>query len=161
MSDREVEATVVREIEMRFRGKRRPVQAKLSSPGAAAEFLRGLIDGDVREKFIAVYLDVRNRPIAWRLVSVGTATEALIHPRETYQAAVHLGAAGVIVAHNHPSGGSTPSREDIAVTERLARAGGILGIKLVDHIVLGATDFISLRAHIPGTFDAEPHPQYC
>jgi DNA repair protein RadC len=149
-----MELTVVREIEIRFRGRGRRSPAQVSNPAAAARFFRGLIGTDVREKFLAVYLDGRNRPMGWRVVSIGTASASLVHPRETFQAAVRLGASGVIVAHNHPSGNPNPSGEDIVLTERLARAGDIMGIKLVDHIVLGAGTFVSLRDRRPAIFAA-------
>ena len=152
-----MEVTVVREIEIRFRGRGRRSPAQLGNPSAAARFFRDLIGTDVREKFLAVYLDGRNRPMGWRVVSIGTATASLVHPRETFQAAVRLGASGVVVAHNHPSGDPDPSREDLVLTERLVRAGDILGIKLVDHIVLGAGTFVSLRDRRPAIFDARAY----
>jgi len=147
-----VEATVVREIELRFRGRGRAVHGPLSDPSHAARFFRSIMPPDVREVFLAVYLDGRRRPIGWRVVSIGTATTALVHPRETFQPAVCLGASSVIVAHNHPSGDPNPSSEDIAVTKRLAQAGEILGIALCDHVVLGEGAFASLRERMPALF---------
>lgn len=147
-----MEPTVVREIELRFRGKGRILRTSLRNPSDAARFFRSIIGPDVRENFVAVYLDGRHRPIGWRVVSVGTATTSLVHPRETFQPAVCLGAAAVIVAHNHPSGDPNPSSEDVSVTKRLAQAGSILGIKLCDHIVLGSDAFASLRERMPALF---------
>jgi len=148
--------TVVREVELRFRGRGRNVYDRLVEPRAAAQFFRSLIGTDVRETFLAAYLDGRNRPIGWRVVSVGTATASLVHPRDTFQVAVHLGAVSLIVGHNHPSGDPEPSSEDLALTERLMRAGEILGIGLVDHIVLGHVDFVSLRRRRPAMFELSP-----
>ena len=147
-----MEATVVREIELRFRGKGRTVRTSLSNPSDAARFFRSVIGPDVRENFLAVYLDGRHRPIGWRVVSIGTATTCLVHPRETFQPAVCLGAASIIVGHNHPSGDPNPSAEDISVTKRLAHAGAILGIKLCDHVVFGSEAFVSLRERMPALF---------
>jgi DNA repair protein RadC len=150
-----MEVTVVREIEVRFRGRGRAVRAALRNPSDASRFFRSLIGADVRENFLAVYLDGRHRPIGWRVVSIGTATVSLVHPRETFQPAVCLGAASLIVGHNHPSGDPQPSSEDISVTRRLARAGSILGIGLCDHIVLGGGAFFSLRDHMPNLFSVD------
>jgi DNA repair protein RadC len=147
-----MEVTVVREVELRFRGKGRTVPTVLRNPGDASRFFRSLIGPDVRENFLAVYLDGRHRPIGWRVVSIGTATVSLVHPRETFQPAVCLGAASLIVGHNHPSGDPKPSGEDISVTRRLAQAGSILGITLCDHIVLGDQAFVSLRERSPELF---------
>src|SRR5882672_9839692 len=131
-----MEVTVVRAVELRFKGQGRTVRTALRNPSDASRFFRSLIGPDVRENFLAIYLDGRNRPIGWRVVSIGTATSSLVHPRETFQAAVWLGATSVIVGHNHPSGDAQPSGEDIATTRRLTRAGWILGIRLWDHIVV-------------------------
>ncbi len=95
---------------------------------------------------MALYLDGRHRPIADRIVSIGTATASLVHPREVFQPAVALGACGLIVAHNHPSQDPTPSAEDRDVTRRLAEAGQLLGIPLLDHVVWTRNGaFVSLR----------------
>lgn len=147
-----MEATVVREIELRFTGRDRTVRNPLSNPNDAARFFRSIVARDVRENFLAVYLDGRRRPIGWRVVSIGTATTCLVHPREVFQPSVCLGAASIIVGHNHPSGDPRPSCEDVAVTKRLAQAGEILGIKLCDHIVLGDRTFASLRERMPAVF---------
>ncbi len=137
--------TFLREIEIRFKGPRRSAAGSFGQPAAAADFFRGLIGDDVRESFIAAYLDARHKPFGWRTVSVGTLTASLVHPREVFQAAVAQSAAAVIVAHNHPSGDAQPSAEDGVVTERLIEAGKILGITLLDHIVIGESGFISFR----------------
>jgi len=152
-----MEPTVVREIELRFKGRGRAVLAPLSNPGDAARFFRSIVPADVRENFMAVYLDGRCRPIGWRIVSIGTATTSLVHPREVFQPAVCLGASSIIVGHNHPSGDPSPSSEDISVTKRLAQAGAILGIALCDHIVLGEGAHVSLRERLPGLFSIDHH----
>jgi len=93
------------------------------------------VDDDAREHFLAVYLDGRHRPIAHQVVSVGTATASLVHPREIFQPAVLAGAVALLVLHNHPSGEASPSKEGREVTDRLKKAGEILGINLLDSIV--------------------------
>ncbi len=100
-----------------------------------------------------VMLDGRHRPIGYQVVSVGTATASLVHPREVFQAAVSLGAVALIVAHNHPSGDPTPSPEDRAVTERLVRCGEVLGIRILDSLVVADAAYHSMREEQPDVFD--------
>lgn len=101
-----------------------------------------------REVFIVLLLNVKNRIIAEEIVSIGILDGALIHPREVFCAAVHEKAAGIIVAHNHPSGDPTPSIADGEVTKRLREAGKILGIPLIDHVIIApgeVNNFYSFR----------------
>jgi DNA repair protein RadC len=79
-------------------------------------------------------------------VSVGSLSASIVHPREVFQPAVAASAAGLIVAHNHPSGDPEPSPEDVAVTRRLREAGELLGIELVDHVVVAGRGYVSLKA---------------
>ncbi|MEZ6005030.1 MAG: DNA repair protein RadC [Planctomycetota bacterium] len=103
--------------------------------------LRGLD----REVFVVLLLDVQNRLLDQHLVSVGTLTSSLVHPREVFGPAIRKGAAGLLVVHNHPSGDPEPSQADRDVTRRLIRAGSLLGIPLLDHVVVGHDQFRSLR----------------
>lgn len=98
-----------------------------------------------RERFAVLLLDGKHRLQRIELVSEGTLTSSLVHPREVFCAAVREAAAAIICVHNHPSGDPEPSREDLDVTRRLIRAGRLLGIPLVDHVVVGATKYCSLR----------------
>jgi len=98
--------------------------------------LRWLSDEET-ERFVCVYLDGRNRVITSSVVSVGTLTASLVHPREVFRLAIALNAAAVVLAHNHPSGDPAPSPEDVALTARLREAGTLLGIRVLDHIVMG------------------------
>jgi DNA repair protein RadC len=99
-----------------------------------------------REHFVGFYLNARNQLLARSLVSVGSLSASIVHPREVFEPAIVRGAAGVIVAHNHPSGDPEPSPEDIAVTRRLADAGTLLGIELLDHVVVAERGYVSLKA---------------
>ncbi|MGQ0553473.1 MAG: JAB domain-containing protein [Planctomycetota bacterium] len=108
--------------------------------------LRSMLDGRLKEQFIVVLLDARNRPLRTERVSEGCLTWSVVHPREVFAPAVRESAGAVIVAHNHPSGDPTPSAQDVEVTGRLARAGELLGIPLLDHIVVGRRRCISMRA---------------
>jgi len=96
-----------------------------------------------REHFVALHLDARNQVTALEIVSTGSLNASLVHPREVFKAAILNNAASVILAHNHPSGDTTPSREDIELTRRLVQAGDILGIDVFDHIIVGPDDEFS------------------
>ena len=97
------------------------------------------------ERLWALYLDSKGRLVRERQVSQGTLTTSLVHPREVFAPAVQHQAAAVIVAHNHPSGDPEPSAEDHATTRRLQRAGRLLGIELLDHLVVGAARYRSFQ----------------
>lgn len=98
-----------------------------------------------KETFKALYLDGRRRLLRAEVVSVGTLTATLVHPREVFGPALECGAASLVVAHNHPSGDPTPSHEDRLLTERLSQAGRLLGLNLDDHLVIGKGCYVSLR----------------
>jgi len=110
------------------------------------ELIKPLVRSSAVEEFWAVLLDPRHRVQGMALISTGCLTWSVVHPREVFGPAVHAGAAAVIVAHNHPSGDHRPSRQDIAVTERLARCGHLLGVPLLDHVIIGRDGWTSLRA---------------
>jgi len=144
---------VIREAVVSYRGPRRKLPESVRNPIDVARFVRRVVGNDAREHFLVLMLDGRHKPIAYQVVSVGTATASLVHPREVFQAAVPAGAVAVIVAHNHPSGNPSPSREDREITERLARAGELLGIRLLDSVVVTGSGYVSLRETDPGTFE--------
>jgi DNA repair protein RadC len=89
-----------------------------------------------REVLVGLYLNSRNQVIAHHVISMGSVSANLVHPREVFKLAIVKNACSVIVAHNHPSNNADPSKADLAVTRRLKNAGMILGIKLVDHIII-------------------------
>ena len=98
-----------------------------------------------RECFAVLYLNSRNQPVGYEQVAVGGLNVAAIQPREVFAPALQLAAAAVVVAHNHPSGDPTPSPEDLAVTRHLQEAGRLLGVEVLDHLVISADHFRSLR----------------
>ena len=104
---------------------------------------------DVREQkkehFVVFFLDTRNQEIKRDIVSIGTLNYNLVHPREVFEPAVKNLAASVIVAHNHPSGCLEPSDEDLSLTKRLAQAGKLLGIELLDHVIVTKEGFMSFK----------------
>lgn len=99
-----------------------------------------------KEHFVALYLNARNQLLAKETVSVGTLTSNLVHPREVFSPAVAHSAASVLLIHNHPSGDPTPSPEDLTLTQRLREAGDLMGIAVLDHVILGERDLVSLKA---------------
>lgn len=98
-----------------------------------------------QEHFLALYLDTKNQVIKKQMVSKGTLNASLVHPREVFNPAVKASANSIILVHNHPSGDPTPSKEDETVTKNLVDAGELLGISVLDHVVIGDGEFISLR----------------
>ena len=101
-----------------------------------------------KEQFVVFYLDARYRQIERQVISVGLLTESLVHPREVFETAVRLSCAAVILVHNHPSGELTPSDGDIKVTERLVKAGNILGIDVLDHVIISKDGFLSMKQEL-------------
>jgi DNA repair protein RadC len=96
-----------------------------------------------REEFLVVLLDGKGRVMGFNSVSVGSLTTSIVHPREVFKAAIIASAAALILVHNHPSGDPTPSQEDDALTARLRAAGDLLGIRVLDHIVIGDGCYVS------------------
>jgi DNA repair protein RadC len=98
-----------------------------------------------REQFVVVLLDGKNQLLGFNVVSTGSLTAALVHPREVFKPAILGNAAALILVHNHPSGDPTPSDEDKAITTRLKQAGELLGIRVLDHVIIGDDDrFVSM-----------------
>ncbi len=115
-----------------FEVSERPI---IDSPEKAVEQLSDIRDKR-QEYFVCLTLDGANRLIAKRIITIGTLTSSLVHPREVFADAITDRAASIIVAHNHPSGNLEASQADVDVTERLISIGDLLGIKLIDHIVV-------------------------
>lgn len=93
---------------------------------------------EAREVFATIHLDSKNRILCVETVSVGCLTSAIVHPREVFKSALLSSAAAVVLVHNHPSGDPTPSREDLELTKRLKEAGELLGIRVLDHVIIGS-----------------------
>lgn len=98
-----------------------------------------------QEHFVVLSLDTGQRLISKRIVFIGTVDSVLAHPREVFAGAIADLAASVIVAHNHPSGDPSPSKQDIAMTQQLVAAGQILGVKLYDHVIVAGEEYFSFR----------------
>lgn len=139
--------TILAAIEL---GKRafqsRPLDRTLiESPVAAAAALSQDLMWQSQERFGVLLLDVKNRLLGTQVITIGTATETLAHPREIFREVIRQGATRAIIAHNHPSGSVEPSTEDIELTRQLLAAAQILSIPLLDHLILGNGNHLSLR----------------
>ncbi|MDD5338771.1 MAG: DNA repair protein RadC [Dehalococcoidales bacterium] len=120
-------------------------KAQFNSPEVVANLVMGRLKDKKKEYFLAILLDTRNQLIRIAEVSVGSLDSSIVHPREVFKEAISASAAGVIFVHNHPSGDTEASKDDIAVTKRLAQAGQIVGIDVLDHIIIGGRNFTSLK----------------
>ena len=137
MSDRDAlpdDMHIIREVHLSY-GLSGPLCAPLTDSDAVAEFLRGVVSDTTREHAVAIYLDPKNRPLGWRIVSIGTDVSAPVKPLLVLQPAVLLGANAMIFAHNHPSGDLEPSPEDLSLAETLCSASKLLGLRLLDNII--------------------------
>ncbi len=118
--------------------------ATVCSPDAALRHLGPPLRGLDREELHGLYLDRRRRPLALRPLTRGSDAFTVVDPRQVFRPAIALGASAVIIAHHHPSGDPTPSAQDVEVTERVGRAGRVLGVMLLDHLIVSADGFVSL-----------------
>ena len=105
----------------------------------------GRLRGKKKEYFLALLLDTRNQLIKVAEISVGSLDSSIVHPREVFKEAISASAAAVILAHNHPSGDAEASPDDIELTKRLAEAGELVGIDVLDHIIIGGKNYSSLK----------------
>jgi DNA repair protein RadC len=119
-------------------------QYVVRSPEDAAKYFSDLAILD-QEHFEAIFLNTKNVVIGRKNIFKGSLSASIVHPRELFKEALRLSAASIIVAHNHPSGNTSPSREDIDVTKRLVEAGKITGIEILDHVIIGQGNFTSLK----------------
>ena len=120
------------------------VRPVVSAPGDALSLVMDIKDQQ-REHFKTLFLNARNQIVHSEMTSIGSLSSAIVHPREVFGWAVQYHAASVILAHNHPSGDVSPSQDDINLTRRLVQAGEILGIDVLDHLIVGHDDFISMK----------------
>jgi len=119
---------------------------RLNRPDLVAEFFRTLIEDETKEHFLSLLLTSRHRYVGYQIVAVGSLSQAIVHPREVFAVAVRENASAIILAHNHPSGDPDPSPEDKALTHRLCRAGELLGIAVLDHLIVAPNAYCSFSA---------------
>ena len=117
---------------------------RIEAPAAAADVLLPLIGSLDREHAVLLSLSTKHKLIATTTLSIGTVDRTFFAPREVFLDAIRHGAAAIILGHNHPSGDPEPSVDDVAITRRIARAGELLGIPLLDHLVIGDEQWVSL-----------------
>lgn len=117
-------------------------EIKILNANNIYEYYKKLSDKK-QEYFYCVYLDTKNKIIKDKLLFVGTINESLVHPREIFKEAYLLSASSIICVHNHPSGNVSPSKNDIMITKQLQNVGNLLGIRILDHIIIGKNEFYS------------------
>jgi len=117
----------------------------IQTPESVVRLVRARLKDKRKEYFLALMLDTRSQLIRVAEISVGSLDSSIVHPREVYKEAVSASAASVIFAHNHPSGDVTASEDDIMLTKRLAEAGQIMGIDVLDHIIIGDDRYLSMK----------------
>lgn len=117
----------------------------IKNPIDVVGLVKNKLTGKKKEYFLTVLLDTRAQVIKICEISVGSLDTSIVHPREVFKEAISASAASVILVHNHPSGDLTPSAEDIGLTKRLAEAGTLVGIEVLDHIIIGDGNYVSLK----------------
>lgn len=120
-------------------------QVKICSPKDAFELLEPDFRYSTKEYFTCLFLNTKNCVISKENISIGSLNAAIVHPREVFRTAIKRCSASLICSHNHPSGDSTPSFEDVELTKRLVKAGEIIGIEVLDHIIIAGNSFVSLK----------------
>lgn len=133
------------ELGKRVLQARPPEKTIVDDPSVAAAALSHELMWQSQERFAVLFLDIKHRILGMKVITIGTATETLAHPRDIFREVIRQGATRMIVAHNHPSGNLEPSQADLTLTHQLLEAAHILGIPLLDHLILGNGEFCSLR----------------
>jgi len=133
------------ELGKRVLQSRPPEKTVVDDPSVAAAALSHELMWQSQERFAVLFLDIKHRILGMKVITIGTATETLAHPRDIFREVLRHGATRVIIAHNHPSGNLEPSQEDIHLTRQLLEVANLLGVPILDHLILGNGDFSSLR----------------
>lgn len=120
-------------------------KVKVSSPVTVANLFMDELRYLQNEHFMILLLDTKNQIISRERISIGTLNASIVHPRDVFKVAIKKNANSMILLHNHPSGDPTPSKEDIGVTNRLVEVGDLVGIKVLDHIIIGDNNYISFK----------------
>lgn len=118
---------------------------QVRNPADAAQAVMGEMSGLDREHFKVLTLNTKNQIMAIDTVSVGSLNATLVHPREVFKLPLKRSAAAIILVHNHPSGDTKPSAEDLSITKRLREAGCLLGVEVIDHLIIGHHNFFSMK----------------
>lgn len=133
------------ELSKRMAREKREARLKVSDPRTLAEYFMEILRHEKNECFMVTLIDAKCKMMGYEVVSKGSLTASIVHPREVYKVAIKKSAHSIIVLHNHPSGDPTPSEEDLQITKRLKSVGEVIGIPLLDHIIIGDNSYKSLR----------------
>jgi len=115
----------------------------ITNPSEVAKMFIPILRDEVKERFIVVSMNAANRIIRYNIISTGNLTSSIVHPREVFKVAIENNSANIILIHNHPSGNSAPSNEDIKTTKKLVEAGKLLDIEVFDHIIIADNNYLS------------------
>ncbi len=118
-------------------------EKKMTSPKEIADIFIPLLKDELKEKFLVVCLNSANKIIKFEVISVGNLNSSVVHPREVFKVAIENNSASIILVHNHPSGNTEPSNEDISITKKIVESGKMLSIPVFDHIIVAGNDFTS------------------
>jgi DNA repair protein RadC len=133
------------EMGKRMSKEKKPDRPIIHSPGDAAFIVMEEMKRLKKENFRMMALNTKNHVVAVETISVGNLNSSIVHPRELFRQAIRHAAAGIILVHNHPSGDTTPSQEDLLITERIVEAGQIMGIEVLDHIIVAGDGYLSFK----------------
>lgn len=122
-----------------------PPKYRIENPIHAYHLIKDGMERETRELFVVILQDVKGFVICHEVVAIGTLSKALVHPREVFYPAIRHKASSLIIAHNHPSGDPTPSKEDYDLTKKLVEVGALMSLPVQDHLIIGAQRFVSLR----------------
>jgi len=117
---------------------------KITSPADVADIFIPILRDEIKEKFFVICLNSANKIIKYELISVGNLNSSVVHPREVFKVAIENNSASIILLHNHPSGNTEPSNEDITLTKKMVEAGKIFDIQVFDHLIIGGNNYASL-----------------
>lgn len=133
------------ELSKRISKQKYEIGARFNNPKDISNLFMEELRHKKEECFLTLLLDAKCRMITYEMVSKGSLTASIVHPREVYKKAISKSAYSIVAIHNHPSGDPTPSKEDIHITTRLKQVGELVGIPLMDHIIIGDGRYISLK----------------
>ncbi len=140
-----VQILCVGELSKRIAQSSREKELVLDSPGSIAAYYMERMRHQEQEDMVAVFFDTKNHLLKDMLLTRGTVNSSLVSPREIFIEALRYHAVYVVLLHNHPSGNPEPSKEDMLVTQRIEHSGAMLGIRLIDHIIIGDNKYISFK----------------
>jgi len=143
---------IIREVDVTYKTKELTLD-KISGPDRIAEILRATAKNNSQEHFNVYFLDGAHQIIGYSNIFSGSANMCTVHVREVFQRAIVCGAVSIIIAHNHPSGVTKESKEDVLMTQKFLEASKVLGVRLLDHVIVTDFDFLSFREHLNFDFN--------